>query len=130
MARDERGEPHLVFRDVAEEDDLDRVVRQIQALLLAYPLAAQAMFRALVAEGRAFAATAEGRRWAERLVHSPLVRRGRLLWDVATVRALDDDPDVLLPSALAEAFVKLTAKEVLEPLLSRFFEDELDDDDR
>jgi hypothetical protein len=127
VADAEAPTPHLVFRERAAQDELDGVIEAIQRAMLAYPIAAQALFRALVAEGRAFAATAEGHRWAEQLVDSPLVRRGRLLWDVASLRALDDDPDVVLPSALAEAFVKLTAVEALEPLLSRFFEERLDD---
>jgi hypothetical protein len=127
MATDDGCMPHLVFRGERREDALDEVLRAIQRVIFEHPTAAQAIFRALVAEGRAFAATEEGRRWAERLVDSPLVRRGRLIWDVATMRALDDDPDVVLPSALADAFVSLTAKEALEPLLSLFFEEQLDD---
>ena len=45
----------------------------------------------------------------------------------ATLRMLDDDPDTVLPSTLMDAFVKTTAKEVLEPFLSRLFEKTFDD---
>lgn len=122
--------PSLVLGDDGGPDALDRLIAQIQRAILGHPVAAQALFRALVAEGRRFAASADGHELAERIVDSPLVRRGRLLWDVATLRALDDDAEVDLPSALAEVFVNLTARDALEPLLSRYFELRLDDAER
>jgi hypothetical protein len=129
MADEPKG-PHLIFRDNVAEDELTIMLRALQRTILHHPVAAQALFRWLVTEGRAFAATAEGQSWARAIVDSPLIRRGRLIWDVATARALDDDPDVLLPSVLADTFVKFTSENVLEPLLSRFFEDQLNARDR
>lgn len=40
-----------------------------------------ALVAALAADGRAFAATPEGRRWRELLERSELLPRARLLWD-------------------------------------------------
>ncbi len=111
----------------ATDDELHDLLTQLQLAIVSHPIAAQALFRALVAEGRAFATTPEGQRWAAMLVDSPLIQRGRMVWDVTTLRMLDDDPDTVLPSTLMDAFVKTTAKEVLEPFLSRLFEKTFDD---
>lgn len=111
-----------------DEDEIGLVLHRLQLAILRHPVAAQALFRALVAEGRAFARTAAGQRWAAVLADSPLVRRGRMVWDVATLRTLDDDPETLVPSAIVDAFVKVTAVDALEPLLSRLFEGSLDGD--
>lgn len=111
----------------ATDDELHDLLAQLQLAIVSHPIAAQALFRALVAEGRAFATTPEGQRWAAMLVDSPLIQRGRMVWDVTTLRMLDDDPDTVLPSTLMDAFVKTTAKEVLEPFLSRLFEKTFDD---
>ncbi len=121
-----RASPSLVFEDPS--DPLEHVLGRLQRALLEHPVAAQALFGSLVREGRAFARTDEGRRLAQRLNDSPLIRRGRLIWDVTTIRALDDDRDTIVPSALVEAFVKLTMANGLEPLLSQFFEEPLRED--
>lgn len=114
-------------RDTPVEDELEALLTQLQIAIVSHPIAAQALFRALVAEGRAFAATQEGRRWAALLADSPLVQRGRMVWDVTTLRMLDDDPATVLPSTLMDAFVRTTALETLEPFLSRLFEHAFDE---
>jgi hypothetical protein len=121
-------EPIADEASTENEDALEEVFHRLRLLILSHPVAAQAVFRALVAEGRAFARTAAGQRWAAVLADSPLVRRGRLVWDVATLRTLDDDPQTLVPSAIADAFVKATAADALEPLLSELFEGSFDAD--
>jgi hypothetical protein len=113
--------PRLIFRDDA--DDLGDLLARVQVVVMQYPIAAQAIFRALVAEGRAFAKTPEGGALAARLADSALVRRGRLAWDVLTLRAFDDDPDVTIPSVFLDALAKTAATDALEPLLSRLFEE-------
>jgi hypothetical protein len=112
--------PRLVFGD--DPDDLGEILGQLQSIVVRYPIAAQAAFRALVAEGRAFAETEEGRELARSLADSRLVRRGRIAWDVVTARAFDDDPDVIVPSVFLDALARSAAVDALEPLLSRLFE--------
>lgn len=109
------------------EDELEALLTEIQLAIVAHPIAAQALFRALVAEGRAFATTPEGQRWAALLTDSPLVQRGRMVWDVTTLRMLDDDPETVVPSTLVDAFVRTTAIATLEPFLSRLFEHAFDE---
>jgi len=113
--------PRLVFGDEAP-DDLGRLLTELQSIVVRHPIAAQAAFRALVAEGRAFAETPEGREWAASLADSRLVRRGRIAWDVVTARAFDDDPDVTVPTVFLDALARTAAVDALEPLLSRLFE--------
>ena len=113
--------PRLVFREGS--DELGDLLARLQTVIMQYPIAAQAIFRALVAEGRAFAKTPEGHALAGRLADSALVRRGRLAWDVITLRAFDDDPDVTIPSVFLDALAKTAATDALEPLLSRLFEE-------
>src|SRR5580693_1180923 len=48
----------------AEDGALGEILRRAQLLLLKHPVAAQAAFAALIAEGRRFAATPEGAEWA------------------------------------------------------------------
>jgi hypothetical protein len=112
--------PRVVLSD--PEDDLSAVLRQAQLLLIKYPVAAQALFQAFVAEGRAFAKTPEGQRWREELAGSELVRRGRVVWEVGTLNLLEEDAEGALPSKLLDAMVQTTGVEGLEPLLSRLFE--------
>lgn len=111
----------------ARDDELHDLLTSLQLAIVAHPIAAQAAFRTLVAEGRAFAETPAGQRWASMLVDSPLIQRGRMVWDVTTLRMLDDDPETVLPTTLMDAFVRTTAMEVLEPFLSKLFEKTFDD---
>lgn len=112
--------PRLVFAD--EPDDLGVLLAKLQSIVVQYPIAAQAAFRALVAEGRGYARTPRGSEWASTLADSPLMRRGRMAWDVVTVRAFDDDPDVTIPTVFLDALARTAAVDALEPLLSGLFE--------
>jgi len=112
--------PRLVFGD--DPDELTALLGQLQSVVVRYPIAVQAAFRALVAEGRAFAETEEGRELARSLADSQLVRRGRIAWDVVTARAFDDDPEVIVPTVFLDALARTAAVDGLEPLLSRLFE--------
>lgn len=105
-----------------DDGELLSVLREAQFLLLKHPVAAQAAFAAFVAEGRRFACTDDGRRWQERLRGSDLVRKGRVVWEVVTLKMLEESPTDVLPTAYLEAMVRATSTAELEPLLARLFD--------
>lgn len=109
-------------------DELPALLREFQRIVLENPVAAQRLFAAFVAEGRAFAKTPAGQQWHERLSQSELVHRARVTWDVVTLRMLEPDPEVVLPGALLDAFVRAAAVDGLEPMLSRIYEQGLFND--
>jgi len=112
--------PRLVFEDDAPEpeDELTALLQQLQLAVLCHPVAAQAAFRSLVAEGRRFSQTDAGAAWAARLEGSPLVTRGRLAWEALTLNALDDDEAVAVPTAVLDAFTQAVGSADMELLLS------------
>jgi hypothetical protein len=81
------------------------VLREAQAVLVKYPIAAQAAFAALVREGRRFAATDDGRAWKSRLAGSPLVAQARTLFE-SLAGGLLDERGGALPSAYADALIR------------------------
>lgn len=109
------------------EDEVVRILREGQFLILRHPVAAQAALRALVAEGRRFAATETGRRWKDRLARSELLRRGRMVWQGSVLNMLEEDSDSPLPSAFLDALLAATASADLPDLLSRLLTDAEDD---
>jgi hypothetical protein len=124
--------PRIVLPADDADDTLARLLREAQFLLLKHPAAAQAAFAALVAEGRRFAATPEGRRWHERLAGSPFVRRGRVLWESSVLGMLEETPVGLLPTALLDAIVGATGREDLQRFVARLWpaDDRTDADPR
>lgn len=104
------------------EDELSRLLYELRWLVLQHPVAAQAAYRALVAEGRAYAETEEGRRWRERFAGSELVRRGKSVWELGTLGMLDAESDRVLPSQLVEAFARAASRRDLEDALARRLE--------
>ena len=127
---EEEGLPEVALAD--PDGDLLEVLREAQFLLLRQPVAAQAVFAAFVAEGRRFGQTAEGRDLARRLAGSDLIRKGRVVWEIASMKMLEEGAPAVLPSAYAEAFAQVTRQRPLEPLLARLFDtvDEVDSLDR
>lgn len=113
--------PTLVFDE--PDDALTATLRRLQEAILLHPVAAQALFFALVQEGRAFARTEEGQQWLARLDGSELMTRSRVLWDALTVRALEDDPDTVLPTAVLEALVKAAMDVGIEKVGAALFLD-------
>lgn len=103
-------------------DDLSRLLIELRWLIVKHPIAARAAFRSLVAEGRRFTATDEGSRWRRRLEGSPLIRRGRTVWELATLNMLDEDPSQVLPTQLIDAFCHAAARTDLEPALAHSLE--------
>jgi hypothetical protein len=107
--------------EVREEDGLFAVLRHAQRLILRYPVAAQALFAAAVAEGRAYALTPEGAALRQRLAGSDLIRRGRVVWEVGTLNVLEEEPSTALPSKVMDALAKAATVPDLEPMLTRLF---------
>ena len=109
--------------EAAEVDPGDAAVaallRRAQVLLLRHPIAAQAAFAALIAEGRRFAATPEGAEHAAALAGSDLVHKGRRVWDAVGMNLLEDDPATVVPSAYLEALFRAARSANLEGLLGR-----------
>ena len=71
--------------------------------------ALRALLRSLIEEGRRFADTPAGQRWAKILVDSPAIDRGWLLWNHANIdlllrhaAVLPDSPAVLLKAGLRQ----------------------------
>ncbi len=101
----------------------EALVDALQGLLAKHPLAGQALFRALCAEGRHYAATDEGAALRARLAASPLVQRARVAWNASTLGLLVDAPrQGALPAALVETFARLITAPDLESQLARALE--------
>jgi hypothetical protein len=118
--------PRLVLR---EQDTLERLLRHAQRLRRRNPVIAGALLRALVAEGRRFASTSEGRRWQDRLASSDLISRGRLLWLAAGFdRLLDggEEPAVVPSDWLLFAADALQGTDIEALLARRLREGEVD----
>lgn len=108
--------PTLVIED--ERSQVDPLLLDVRRALWRHPLAAQSLFGMLVAEGRRFAATEEGREWAARLSGCETLERVGVVWDLVTSRALEDDPSAVVPSVIAEAFVKAATDRSLAQLIT------------
>lgn len=100
------------------EDATVEALAYLQELLFRHPIAAQALFRAFVLEGRAFEATPSGQAWKKRLSRSDFVRQGRVVWDSVTLNALDDRAETVLPTAILEAFTKAIASADVHAVLA------------
>lgn len=104
---------------IPADAELVGLLKCLQQVIFEHPVAAQAAFAALVTEGRAFAETAEGAQWRRRLAGSHLVEKGRALWESLTFNVLEDNPDVVVPSRILDAFVKATHEHNLEGIIGR-----------
>jgi hypothetical protein len=103
-------------------DELSRLLTELRWLTLRHPIAARHAVRALIAEGRRFAATDEGRAWKQRLAGSELVHRGQLIWDVGTWGSLDGDHEHLLPTEVIDVLSRASARRDLETAVARRLE--------
>lgn len=113
--------PRVVVR---EPDDANaRRLRELQLAILKHPVAAQAAFAALVAEGRRFAQTEEGAELKRRLTRSALLDRVRLAFETSTLWVLDADAPETLPSAYLDALFQVASGPELEIVLDRLFPD-------
>ena len=93
----------------------------LQRTLLTHPVACQAAFSALVAEGRRFAETPEGRAWRDRLVHSSLLRQARLVFDLSTLGLLEERTGAALPSGYLDALFMIAAGGEADRVLNQLF---------
>jgi hypothetical protein len=103
------------------EDDLARVLVQAQLTLIKHPVAARAAFRAIAAEGRRFAETEEGKRWKKRIAGSDLIRRGRSVFELATLGMVNEQPQIL-PTQFVDMLSYAAGLANLEPALARAVE--------
>lgn len=101
------------------EPQLKATLVQLQRAIVKHPFASQAIFSALVAEGRAYARTPEGATLRHNVVRSDLVLRVRSAWDILTFGALTDERASAIPSVLCEALARAAMQDGFE---ARIFE--------
>ena len=111
--------PRIELRDPAPIEL--ELLRSLQVALLTHPVACQAAFTALVAEGRRYAETEDGREWRDRLVHSALLRDLRLVFDLSTLGLLEEDASGALPSGYLDALFMLASGGDVDTVLNRLF---------
>lgn len=102
-----------------ELDELLGLLEQARVFVLRHPIASQAMFGALVAEGRRYASSEAGAAWARTLAASPAMLRAREVWEATSLNLLTADPDARLPSTWVEALLRAVELPELERLLAR-----------
>lgn len=117
MIPDDDGLPELRLR--AAEAELDELLADAQAVVLTHPVAAQAVYAALVAEGRRVAATPEGQALRDRLERSALARRFGEAWEVGTLNALHADAEGPFPADFGDLL--FAAAQSGRPFLGRAF---------
>jgi len=105
-----------------ETPEIDQTLRAIQALLMRFPMATQAAFSALVAEGRAYAQTRAGAELLQQLMHSKRANRARVVWEILTLSGITDQRTQAVPSLFLDKIARTLVVERLEPLLSRLFD--------
>lgn len=103
--------------------NLARPLRQLRDVILRHPIAVQAAFAALVAEGRRFAETPDGNAWRERLGESDLLDRVDVLWRSLGMNAFVERQSETLPSFFLDSAMRGAARGGLEPLLSAIFDE-------
>ena len=109
----------------APDSDTARVLSAVRDALMRHPVAAQAAFGALAAEGRRFSKTKEGAEWLELLGKSELAARLRVIWESLGMTAFAEGSADSLPSFFVDGIIKAAADRGLEELLSRSFDSEL-----
>jgi hypothetical protein len=98
-----------------------RILQALQSMLLRHPIAFQAAFNALIAEGRMFGETPEGRELKTKLENSSLVQQLRYVFDLTTFSLLERDASSMLPSAYIDTLFMLGGNERSDHLLDRLF---------
>jgi hypothetical protein len=96
---------------------IDELLRGAERLLLLHPVAAQAGFSALVAQGRRFAATPEGAQLAQALSTAPVLARLRRIWETTTLNMLEERSTKVVPNMYVEAIFRAARSANLEDLL-------------
>jgi hypothetical protein len=114
--------PQITHEHARGDADVIHALEVVQRAIFKYPLAIQAGFSALVAEGRAFAETSEGADWRDRLSRARALGRARMVWEVLSLSAFTEHYDGLLPGVFADTLVRALKIRHLEPALSKIFE--------
>ncbi len=114
---DDDGLPELHLADA--EAELEALLGDAQAAVLTHPVAAQAIFTALAAEGRRVSTTPEGQALRGRLAQSALARRWREAWEVGTLNALHSDTEGPYPADFGDLL--FAAASSGKPFLGRVF---------
>jgi hypothetical protein len=125
-----RREPELVFSEEDPADglqsdgevELARLLESIRGAVFRHPIATQAAFAALVAEGRRFSTTPEGAALLQALLRSSTISRLRVAWEVLTMSAFVESPEGAVPSVFIDTLVRRLKVTALEPLLARLLE--------
>jgi hypothetical protein len=102
--------------------DLEQALAALQRIVVKHPIAAQALYGALIREGRAYAETEEGRLLREELLRSETVTRIRSVWEIVTFGALKDAASGGIPSALLEALARSAVESCFESRVFRALE--------
>jgi hypothetical protein len=102
-----------------DEDPVTAILVRARSWIVQYPVLAQTLYAALVAEGRRYGQTAEGARWARALNQSRTVRRSRPLFEAVTTNMSEDPQNAVLPSTLLQAVRELGTTAHLEAWLSQ-----------
>jgi hypothetical protein len=105
-----------------DDDETLGALVALQKAIFKYPLAIQAAFAALVAEGRAYAETEEGAQWHQRLCQAKRMGRARMVWEVLSLSAFTERYEGLLPTVFVDALIRTLKTRHLEPALSKVFE--------
>lgn len=105
-------------REWSDQDILD-ILNDAQMALLKHPTAAQAAFAALVAEGRKFAETPEGKNWLAVLSVSDFMRRARWVWETTSLNMLEEDAGTIVPSTYLEALLRAAEALSMDDLLGK-----------
>ncbi len=90
--------------DNESEDETIARLREVQAVLLKYPVAAQAAFAALVREGRRYADTPDGQTLKRQLAGSSVLAKARTLFEGLAGGLLAED-GATLPSTYIDGFL-------------------------
>ena len=133
-AANDSRDPHMQQADPTEtlpivelhdpEDASLKVLRALQQIMLKHPVAAQSAFSALVAEGRAFANTPDGRRLSQKLEGSALLQQANLVFDLSTLSMLEENPPDVLPSTYFDVLFMLAANPASDHILNQLFNPE------
>lgn len=101
----------------ADLDQTAALLRSLSMGLLRYPAATQAVFQALVAEGRAYAETPTGAQLRASLLDAPSFRQLRRVYESLTWHMLEEGGGAL-PSAYFDALTQVVRLDHLEPYLA------------
>lgn len=101
------------------DEEVLSLLDEAQLALIKHPIAAQSAFAALVAEGRRFANTEEGKPWLDALSTSSFIRRARSVWETTSLNMLEEDGATVVPSTYLEALLRAAEAPDMDQVLSR-----------